>query len=231
MVKIKGNNKTKAIIKNPLKMYSKTPTLSDIRKSTNERIFSRNIAYTDSVDGATEKVWLQPYLNVRPLNTKYTHLPIVEPRVIHHGVSLNNYPVYNSEQIFNPGNRNAPFSGYAANINIESELKGQIYALQKCSQATYVPKSTSDLYQYSLFTSSGASGASEQNTHELLFKKEQFKKSNPNPYSNIVGVQLWSNATRVQSLDIPENYCVVAGGERREPIVPDVTPGHSSLFR
>lgn len=182
------------------------PTLSNIRKDTNERIYQRNIPTHT----------LQPYMNVRPLNTKYTYLPIVEPRVLHHKVPLKSYPVYNSEQVFNPGNRNAPFSGYAAAINTESELKGQIYALQKSSQAIYVPKSTSDLYQYSLVTKSPF--VSGLDPHALLFKTERFEPTNPNPYDKIVGVQLWSNSTRDQFQNIPENYCPIAGGEKKRPM-------------
>lgn len=162
-------------------------TASQYRKSANERIYQRNIPSAP----------LQPYMNVRPLNSKYTKLPIVEPRVLKHSVPLAGYPTYSPAAIFNPGDATAPFSGYAAAVNIESELKGQIYALQKCSQATYVPRSNSDLYENAYVTQSTwiPDGADR---HDLLFKTEQFAQFNPNTYAGVVGIQPWGNATRAQ---------------------------------
>lgn len=177
-------------------------TSSEIHKETNERIYMRNIPSQQ----------LQPYFDIRPLNSKYTLLPIVEPRQLQFSVPLQKYPTYNIHQTFNPGNRNAPFSGYANNINTESELKGQIFALQKASQAVYVPKSNSDLYNYSFVAKTDLGKNINGNAHSLLFHREKFTDFNPNPYSNIVGAQLWGNATRVQLHDIPENYCSGGSG-------------------
>lgn len=170
-------------------------TSSTIRHQTNERIFSRNLP----------SLPLQPYLDVRPLNSKYTKLPIVEPRQLDFSVPLNRYKPYNINEIFNPGTRNAPFSGYAKNVNIESELKGQIYALQKCSQSVYVPSSTSDLYKSSFIIKSH--GSSDMGGHELLFHKEKFNEFDPNPNSKYVGVQTWGNPTRVQLKEAGELSC------------------------
>lgn len=172
------------------------PSVSEIHTETNERIYNRNIPSQQ----------LQPYLDVRPLNTKYTYLPVVEPRILQHSVPLKHYPTYNSHNVFNPGNTQSPFSGFAAAVNTESILKNQIYALQKCSQSVYVPRSNSDLYQDSFvsqtpFTNNG-------NEHNLLFHKEKYEQFNPNPYEKVVGVQIWSNPTRMQMHDIPDNYCM-----------------------
>lgn len=165
---------------------------TQMQRETNERIYIRNIPSAP----------LQPYLDVRPLNSKYTRLPIVEPRILQHQVPLNQYATYSPKTVFNPGNRDAPYCGYAAAINTESELKGQIYALQKCSQAVYVPKSSSDLYQNSFVTQSAwISPSADQ--HDLLFKQEKWDEFNPNPSTGVVGVQLWGNATRAQIYDIP----------------------------
>jgi hypothetical protein len=109
-------------------------------------------------------------------------------------------PIYNSENVFNPGT-SAPYSGYATNINKESELKNQIYALQSCSQSVYVPSSKSDLYMNY--------GLSSQNTpqnypHSLLFKEENYNDFNPNQYN--IGVDLFNNNTRVQIKNINPAY-------------------------
>jgi hypothetical protein len=44
--------------------------VSDIHKQTNNRIYDRNIP----------SQILQPYLDVRPVMTKYSYFPIVDPR-------------------------------------------------------------------------------------------------------------------------------------------------------
>lgn len=172
-------------------------TISEIKKETNERIFSRNLP----------SLPLQPYLDIRPLNSKYTKLPIVEPRQLNFPVALNKYKPYNIHEIFNPGTRNAPFSGYAQNINIESDLKGQIYALQKCSQSVYIPSSSSDLYNSTFIIKSTAS-TNNNGDHNLLFHKDKFATFDPNPNSKYIGVQTWGNPTRVQLKEAGEDtYC------------------------
>jgi hypothetical protein len=172
---------------------------SQINTETNERIYMRNIPSKP----------LQPYLDVRPCNTKYTMLPVVEPRILNYSVPLQHYPIYNIQQTFNPGNTQSPYSGYSNAINIESELKGQIYALQKCSQSVYIPQSSSDLYQDSYFTQT--TFAPNADKHSLLFHKENFNDFNPNPNSGIVGTQIWGNATRAQMQEVPDNYCAGNG--------------------
>jgi hypothetical protein len=87
---------------------------------------------------------LQPYLSVAPVQTKYTVLPIVNHRTPAKE-QVAQRPVYNIQSTFNPGT-SAPWSGFASEINTESSLRNQVYAIQKCSQAVYVPKSSSDLY-------------------------------------------------------------------------------------
>jgi hypothetical protein len=105
------------------------------QNTMNQRLYDRNVPTG----------FLQPYLDFRPAMTKYTYLPIVEPHV--QTPAPQQQPTYNPHQTFNPGSR-APWSGYQ--VNTESILRNQIYALQKGSQAVYVPSSTSDLYAYSM---------------------------------------------------------------------------------
>ena len=107
---------------------------SKMQEQTNTRISDRNIP----------SQVLQPYLDVRPVMTKYSYFPIVDPRK-ELNVKLHVAPTFNPRKIFNPGNTQSPWSGFASNINLESELRNQIYALQSCSQSVYVPNSKSDL--------------------------------------------------------------------------------------
>lgn len=164
--------------------------VSDIHKQTNTRIYDRNIP----------SQILQPYINVRPVMTKYSYFPIVDPRK-QINVPLIQMPTYNIHQVFNPGNTQSPWSGFASNINTESELRNQVYALQKCSQSVYVPRSSSDLYTYKFQTQT------KPNPHELLFRNESFETFNPNPDSNICGSSIFNNNTRCQVKDMTKQKC------------------------
>ena len=158
---------------------------SDIQEQTNKRIYDRNIP----------SQMLQPYLDVRPAITKYTYLPIVQPQR-QLSVKLKQDPVFNVHTIFNPGNTQSPWSGFASNINTESVLRNQIYALQKCSQAVYVPNSGSDLYDYNFQTKT------QENPHNLLFSENSFPSFNPNPNDKAIGYNLFMNSTRTQLKDL-----------------------------
>ena len=139
---------------------------------------------------------LQPYLDARPVSTKYATMPIIDLRK-KINVPLKQEATYNPSYTFNPGNDFGPWSGYASNVNHESDLRGQIYALQNCDQATYVPNSQSNLYKYKW-----------QNSKQVvqpfpdLFKSERFNMFNPNPNPDIIGFGLFNNATRQQVKDL-----------------------------
>ena len=164
-----------------------------MNETHNSRIYDRNLP----------SQMLQPYISVRPVMTKYSFMPIVDPRKSL-SVKLQQQPTYNSNVVFNPGNDMAPWSGYSSGVNLESELRGQIFALQKCDQAVYVPNSNSDLYKHS-FKSSSAScssscASSSSETHNLLFKKEHFCEFNPLPDRVTMG--LFNNSTRTAMLPL-----------------------------
>ena len=168
-------------------------SVSKFQEEENRKLYSRNIPSQQ----------LQPYLDVRPVMTKYSYLPIVDPRR-EINETLIQQPTYNTNAVFNPGNTQSPWSGFATNINTESELRNQIYALQRCSQAVYVPSSKSDLYSFSFKPNSSTV---TQMPHNLLFKEESFNKFNPNPSDNKVGQGLFLNSTRVQVREITKQTC------------------------
>ena len=171
-------------------MLSNNPDVicvSKIHEQTNTRIYDRNIP----------SQMLQPYLNVRPVMTKYSHFPIVDPRK-ELNVKMEQMPTYNSQTIFNPGNSKSPWSGFASNVNLESELRSQVFALQKCDQSVYVPNSNSDLYKYSY----SPHNAKQSQSHSLLFQKESFCDFNPNPDTKLVGSGIFYNSTRTQVKEI-----------------------------
>jgi hypothetical protein len=159
---------------------------SDRTREINENMYKRNIPSQP----------LQPYLNARPVMTKYSRLPIVDPRKLP-TVPMEQLPIYNTSQVFNPGNNTATWSGYASNINVESDLKGQIFALQKCTQSVYVPNSNSDLYQYGFQPSPEFQ---KEIPYTDLYTSYQFEQFNPNP-ENIGVKNKFFNATRQQLKD------------------------------
>ena len=159
---------------------------SSLRQQTiNLRSYERNIP------SAT----LQPYLDTRPVMTKYSIMPIVDLRN-NVKTPLVQQPTYSQHNIFNPGDR-GPYSGYASSINDESELRNQIYAIQDCAQATYIPSSKSSLYN-----TKWTNVRQPQQPFPKLFEKEQFPLVNPNSNPNKIGFALFNNATRQQTRDL-----------------------------
>jgi hypothetical protein len=166
---------------------------SEIHNQTNTRIYNRNIP----------SQMLQPYLDVRPVSTKYSILPIVDPRA-EIKTKFVQTPTYRIDHVFNPGNAlYAPWSGFSSGVNIESELRNQIYALQKCDQSVFVPNSKSDLYNINM-----KSKYTVQQPFQELFREEHFSEFNPNPNPEIIGNQLFLNNTRSQMYNIDQqNTC------------------------
>ena len=142
---------------------------------------------------------LQPYLDARPVLTKYSIMPIVDPRS-EINTPLIQQATYNIEQTFNPGNDFGPWSGYASNVNHESELRNQVFALQECSQATYVPTSKSSLYNVNWKNRQ----SNLQQPFPDLFTKQEFGPTNANEYSNKIGYALFNNSTRQQLRDLTQ---------------------------
>ena len=160
--------------------------VSEIHSQTNKRISDRNIPSQT----------LQPYIDVRPVMTKYSYFPIVDPRKTS-SIKMQVLPTFNIEKTFNPGNTTSPWSGFATNVNTESELRNQIYALQRCSQSVYVPQSNSDLYTYKFTPTTSGIVNNNSNAHNLLFEntvpvQTQFQS----PMKK--GEQLFMNSTRTQ---------------------------------
>ena len=138
---------------------------------------------------------LEPAFSLRPVSTKYTLMPTVD-EYRESSVSIRNYPIYNLGNTFNPGTDQAPWSGFASQINKESMLRNQFFALQKCDQGVYIPSSRSSLYNSSLDLER------ESATHRELFNKQEFKSFNPNPDSKIIGNDRFNNNTRQQMKNI-----------------------------
>ena len=157
---------------------------ASIYKDTHSaKIYNRNLP----------SVALEPYLSFIPIATKYNK---IEDFASKRNQDLNENKIetrqiYNQMSSFNPGSK-APWKGYSENVDKESVLRNQIYALQKCSQSVYVPRVDSDLYNYEMKM------PQVRQTHPLLFKDEQFNEYNPNFNTKQTGNGLFFNHTRNQ---------------------------------
>ncbi len=147
----------------------------------NDRISSRHFP----------DVPLQPNYDPRPVPTKYSIFPIVDRKKQVKEVALP-YPTY-STTYFNPGTARAPPSGFLSNVDTETILRNQTFALQRADQSVYVPSSTSDLYKVDI-----VSRPAEQ-PYPLLFSRFAFdNKVHPNNESGNIGNEMFFNHTRTQ---------------------------------
>jgi hypothetical protein len=132
----------------------------------------------------------------RPVNTKYTLMPTYNHQ-IESSVPIDNSEVYNVNSTFFPGTRKPHFCGFATNVDRESTLRNQFFALQKADQVAYVPNSSSGLYENNITFSTHNANLDAH----LLFKEESFNDFNPN-ISSSIGNEIFYNSTRVQLKDL-----------------------------
>ena len=91
-------------------------------------------------------------LSNRPTPTKYT-FPDLSNK------SINNNNLNQNEQ---KGRINVSYNHYSSNVENESILRNQIFALQNCPKRAYIPSQNSNMYVNDVFTSTN-------NNSEILF--------------------------------------------------------------
>lgn len=136
---------------------------------------------------------LQPQYAMRPVSTKYDMMSIIDRRP-KSSVPLQTFPVYNIESTFNPGSAVAPWSGFASEVDDESRLRNEFFALQRSAQAEYVPSTKSDLYEVIV------DSTNEVQPHPDLFRQQDFAPFNPNTCNT--GQMFFDNCTRQQIKDV-----------------------------
>ena len=158
----------------------------DKNDTINRNIYSRNFSSSD----------MQMNFDPRPVSTKYSIMPIQDNRK-ETTVPLDNVPVYNSENNFYPGTDKPHFCGFATNVDKESTLRNQFFALQATDQAKYIPSSSSDMYNNPINFNTVNS-----NLNNLtIFNREEFNEFNPN-LSSKIGNNTFNNFTRIQLKNI-----------------------------
>jgi hypothetical protein len=146
----------------------------------NERLFQRVIPTNE----------LQPNFDPRPVSTKYSLFPILDPR------SPTTYPInrvgdYNTETSFAPMTNRGPVNGFLSNVDIESKLRSQFFALQRgVGQNTYIPSSQSDLYNIGQIVG-------RQEAQPFDFRKDEYFSPNI-IHLNGIGTATFANHTREQ---------------------------------
>ena len=87
----------------------------------------------------------------------------------------------------------AGLSRFATNVDVESSLHNQFFALQKCEQAEYVPSSMSDMYQVHI------DARPEINQpFPGLFQRTELSTQG---YTGVAGKNVFDNHTRQQRMD------------------------------
>ena len=151
----------------------------------NERIFDRSEPQQP----------LAPNFDPRPVLTKYSRFPMLDNRMPAN-VPINENYDYSLEKTFTPPlMKVGPVSGFINNVEIESSLRNQDYALHKGNdKLVYVPSSKSDLYK--VYKPSAPS----TQPHPGLFDRQVFsKQQHPNIVNNQnVGKDRFNNNTRTQ---------------------------------
>lgn len=160
----------------------KLNNLADVEE-INSRIFRRNIPSSNNL-----KQYPITALSFRATPTKYQ--------------TLETSMAQNSKNSIIDSSLLATKPVQTFDVNDESYLRNQFFALQSCPQAYCIPDSTSELYNYNVENNIKPDNVLAQ--YPYLFREESFGYFNPNPHSSTVGFSVFNNHTRNQMKNIQE---------------------------
>jgi hypothetical protein len=137
---------------------------------------------------------LKPQFDIRAVPTKYSVFPLIDRRTPA-TVPYKQYLDHSPESNFCPNISYGPIDGYLKNIETESTLRNQYFALHRgADQAVFVPSSNSDL-----FKTAPAVGRQEEQPHRTIASQFNFEQKQ---YSNFaeqkIGQDRFNNNTRTQ---------------------------------
>ena len=160
-------------------------SVSDINEETNQRIYERNIASAP----------LQMYYSPRAHPTKYTKIVKSLDDIKSESSVMSPYSIQNT---FSPATTPGPWSGYAYNVDVETNLRNQVYGLQCVNQSTYKPSITSDLFSLQQFSSNcgkeQVNVSQSTQSHPYLFETYEYNNSDPNIING--STDIFNNSTR-----------------------------------
>ncbi len=138
---------------------------------------------------------LQPNIDVRSVPTKYAHFPVID-RIPIPNIPIFKAPYYSMETNFTPANCRGPIDGYLSNVNLESSLRNQFFALQRgAPQNEYIPSSQSDLYKVQM---ADPSKVDAQPYPGLFDRYHPGATMKPTKLAANIGSDRFFNNTRVQ---------------------------------
>ena len=151
---------------------------------------------------------LQPNFSINSVQTKYAHFPVIDRRVpANTSINVNPTGYATGEFFVPPIGARGPVAGFLDQVNTESVLRNQCFALQRgADQAVYVPSSNSDMYRVSVSPTTSGFSADDiaRNSHPELFYRHTFDQA-PNPnVANAPGIgrDIFMNNTRTQLRNI-----------------------------
>ena len=136
---------------------------------------------------------LEPVFDPRPANTKGGLMPVLTPHK-EPTESFYSYKTYHPETTFAPATRSPPFKGFCERVNDESELRGQVFALQRSEKPVFVPSSQSDMFVVDV-PFKPIMNEDIKHMYKELFKEENFNTFNPDPTPQS-GKQFFNNDTK-----------------------------------
>lgn len=87
---------------------------------------------------------LQPNFSPIPSSTRYQRFQVNNES--YNNDNLNKYPEFEGSRTFYPGTSKGPVQTALNNVDVESKLRNQFFALQRNDQAVYIPDVSSSLY-------------------------------------------------------------------------------------
>jgi len=133
---------------------------------------------------------LAPNFDPRPVSTKYACFPCIDGRSPVHEPIIT-YPAYRVDSVFSPSTDKSPWNGFSKNVDIETRLRNQGFALQHNTQKDYIPSSSSDLYHVTIVS------RPENQPYPLLFEKPNYATTAA-PLAPDIGGDTFYNHTRTQ---------------------------------
>lgn len=174
-----------------------------INSSYPEYLYYGQFERTDDIDKRiyertlSTDIQLRPNFDPRPLNTRHAIFPMEDPPEKKRAfVPIRKYLEYDTTNTFSPIQSKGPVEGYLRNINTESSLRNQFFGLQHGAiQSSYIPSSTSDLYNVQVpYVLNGV-----EQPFPLLFEKNKYHTSgNEKIHNSSIGKEIFNNATKQQ---------------------------------
>ena len=149
------------------------------RYQINDELYQRNLPSSPP----------QMTFSPRAVQTRFVMMPLVDCRR-KSGVPIVKRRPYDHKETYLP-TREAPYSGYAKAIDIETILHNTIFPIQKASQSKFIPSSQSDLYQLYV-----KNGRPVRQTHPALFKEQRWNRVNRDKCG--LGHKFFDNHTKYQ---------------------------------